>query len=239
MEYTIGLVIADDMEYMPFVQYVKQNKLIKDEIIKPLLSQLYNEDRICECVIAAKSCAVRLVAIYCGIGKVNAATAAAALILRGGASAVLNIGLSGAISGLSRCDVVAGTSFVEADFDLTPMGKKIGEKPSQQYIYNADSRLTKIFTDIDGVKTGKMGCGDFFLADESKKQLYKNIFGIDAFDMETGAIASVCHQFSVPFAALRKISDDASDDSQEQYTKLNDLAEKHLSEILIQAVSNM
>lgn len=239
MEKLIGLVIADDMEYLPFVQYAEQNNLIKDEIIKPRLSPLWGEDRICECVVAAKSCDVRIVAIYCGIGKVNAATAAATLILKGGVSAVLNMGLSGAISGLSRCDIVAGTSFVEADFDLSPLGKRIGEKPGQQYVYNADEQLTKIFTDINGIKSGAMGCGDFFLADEEIKQFYKDAFGINAFDMETGAIASVCHQFSVPFAALRKISDDASDGSQEQYTQLNDLAEKHLSEILIQAVAGM
>lgn len=239
MEKTIGLVIADDMEYVPFVQYANEQGYIRDEVKKQELKKYWDEDRICECVVPAKSGDIRLIAIYCGIGKVNSATAACSLILTAGAQAILNMGLSGAVSGLSRCDIVAGSSFVEADFDLSPLGRELGAKPNQEYVYKADESLLKLFADIEGIKTGAMGCGDLFLADEAKKQTYKEAFGINAFDMETGAIASVCHQFGIPFAALRKISDDASDCSGEQYTQLNNLAEMHLSEILIKAISNI
>ena len=55
----------------------------------------------------------------------------------------------------------------------------------------------------------------------------------DSFDMETGAIASVCDKSGVPMLSLRKISDDADDASVEDYREMNNRQEACLTELLI------
>ena len=40
-------------------------------------------------------------------------------------------------------------------------------------------------------------------------------------DMETAAIADICQSASVPFASLRKISDDAGESAAESYRDMN------------------
>ena len=121
---------------------------------------------------------------------------------------------------------------MECDFDLTPLGFKVGEKPGQDFVYEADKTLLELVTRSKGIKTGKLGTGDFFLADEDKKKFYLDTFGICAFDMETAAIASVCHKAGVPMLSLRKISDDAGDAASESYREMNDRAEDSLTMVL-------
>ena len=50
--------------------------------------------------------------------------------------------------------------------------------------------------------------------------------------METGAIASVCHECNIPLLSIRKISDTADDISSENYREMNDRAEGDLADIL-------
>ena len=71
------------------------------------------------------------------------------------------------------------------------------------------------------MKTAACGCGDLFLADKDRKNLYKETFNINEFDMETGAEASVCHDAGVPFLAIRQISDTADDTAATSYRELN------------------
>jgi adenosylhomocysteine nucleosidase len=177
-----------------------------------------------------------IIAVECGIGKVNAAFAATVLILDHQVDCVLNVGLSGAIQHLRKGDVVAGTSYIECDFDLSAFGYPLGEKPGNVRYHTASDKLLDAAKSIDGVLTARLGTGDFFLADPVKKQEYKEAFDIEAFDMETAAIASVCDRLETPFLSIRKISDDADDSATGSYRELNDLAEKALSEVLLALV---
>ena len=63
-----------------------------------------------------------------------------------------------------------------------------------------------------------MGTGDFFLTDKERRDRYKELFNISAFDMESGALAAVCYLLKVPFVSIRKISDSADDVGVEDYT---------------------
>ena len=224
MKKRIGIVFADEMEYKPFMEYADgQNgckhtvKRGNEALILPL-SKNGNE--------------LQIHAVKCGIGKVNASSAASFLIADDKVNVMLNAGLSGAVKGLRREDIVAGSSYVEADFDLTPIGLKPGEKPGQDYIYNADEKLLSLVTEIDGIHTGRLGSGDLFLTDKEKKKRYLELFDICSFDMETAAIASVCHKANVPFLSVRKISDNADDTADNDYAEMNDKAESSLTDIL-------
>ena len=221
MKKTVGIVFADEMEYKPFEKAAEGFGAVKDTFFSKNCLSFNFED-------------LRIIAVESGIGKVNAAFAAAGLILKKNADIILNAGLSGAVSRLCRGDIVAGESFIECDFDLTAIGYELGAKPDGDIsLHKADEELLKKLLSLGGIKSGRFGTGDIFLSDNEKKKLFKEKFGVCAFDMETAAIACVCDRCGVPFLSVRKISDDADDSSGEDYREMNSRAESHLSDILI------
>ncbi len=220
----VGLVIADEMEFKPFVEWSQGQNERKEDT-------LFGYESLCFS-LAKQERELQIKAVLCGIGKVNAATASAFLAAQG-IDIMLNIGLSGGISNVRRGDLVAGTQYLEADFDLTPLGYALGEKPGQIFRYDADARLLKAAKKAcPGLKSGILGCGDFFLSDPEKKSTYYKAFDLTAFDMETGAIGSVCCRAGIPYLSIRKISDDAAEQSVDEYTEMNNLAESSLVDIL-------
>lgn len=227
MKKTIGLIFADEMEFVPFLKM--SEKFGYEKFTSHKLNCIrfnINETEV--------------VAVESGIGKVNAGFAAAMLAMQFNAQYILNAGLSGAISSLVREDILVCTSFVECDFDLTPIGYKLGEKArGQSYTYDSAAELTACVKDYAGLKFGGVGTGDIFLTDKSKKDLYHKEFNIMAFDMETGAIAAVCDKFDIPFFSVRKISDDADDSSADAYREMNNRGETCLSEVLFEVIAKI
>ena len=141
---------------------------------------------------------------------------------------------------LKREDMIAATSHVECDFDLTAIGYGPGVKADgQRYIYKADETLLSYALQSDGIIAAPTGTGDIFLTDKVKKDYYRECFGIEAFDMETAAIASVCDKAEIPFLSLRKISDDADDSSVEDYREMNNRKESCLTELLLNILGRM
>ncbi len=204
----IGFVIADENEYYPFLDFARENgaKEYKKR----------NRD-----YVGFSYAGKDIIAVKAGIGKVNGATATAFLIADENVDAIMSFGLSGAISGLSKNDIVAGTSYTECDFDLTAIGYPLGKKPQEVYVYEADKTLLDAALKVEGMKTAACGCGDLFLADKDKKNLFKETFNINEFDMETGAEASVCHDAGIPYLAIRMISDTADDTAATSYREVN------------------
>lgn len=222
----IGVVIADDMEFAPLLKRAKRYGLTHGRI---------HSFESASFSFAGKE----ITAVRCGDGKVNAAASTALLIEREKPCCIINIGLSGGVKNVNRGTIFAGTSFMECDFDLSVLGYKKGEKPGQDYVYEADKELlSKIPQDL-GLRLLKCGTGDFFITKDSVKEEFYRLFGINAFDMETGAIASVCHTCSVPFLSIRKISDDSEDSAAKDYRQMNNLAETALSDIMLRVIENL
>lgn len=215
----IGFVIADENEYIPFLTFAKEQDA-KESVRRGKESIEFNYS------------GKEIIAVKAGIGKVNAASVAAFLIADDNVDAIMSFGLSGAISGLSKNDIIAGTSYIECDFDLTAIGYNLGVKPQKKFVYEADKKLLETALKVDGMKTAACGCGDLFLADKERKELYKNTFNINEFDMETGAEASVCHDAGIPFLAIRQISDTADDTAVSSYKELNNSKPVALTEVI-------
>ncbi len=213
MKKTIGLVFADEMEFLPFLRLVE--RYAGEQFA-------FRGRRAAAFTLSDSDRTLVLRGVECGIGKVCAAEATAFLIADG-ADVILNAGLAGAISGVRRGDFVAGTSFRECDFDLTPIGRPLGKAA-----IDADPELLSLAASLPEVHIGAVGTGDLFLADPVKKEQYKSLFSLTAFDMESAAIAQVCADGGVPFCSLKQISDDAGDCSPEDYTEMNDRAEDAL-----------
>lgn len=218
---SIGVVIADENEYLPFALYAQNNGAVDAEFLgkKGVSFELKGQNKS-----AQVNCVV------CKIGKVNAAAAATHLIDKG-ADIILNFGLSGGVSRVNRGDLVIADRFLEHDFDLTMIGYKPCEKPGQEYIYEADSRLLSVFLkELPDVVHGTAVCGDRFICNEQDRTFLKENFGAVSCDMETGAIAAVCAMADVPFIALRRVSDDAGSDAESSYREMNDGGETLLAD---------
>lgn len=218
-----AIILADKNEYAPFEEWALQNGGAKKErYSRTGVSLTYNNAEI--------------TAIHSGVGKVNAACAAAHLISDLRPDFMLNTGLSGAVGETARGDIIAGKTYLECDFDITPTGRRLGEKPDQASIYKADETLLEAAMAIEGIKSAPLGTGDFFLINKEQGERYKDIFDIAAFDMESAAIASACHFAAVPFISIRKISDDADETAVEDYREMDKKQEGTLTEILLRII---
>lgn len=226
----IGIIVADSEEYKPLEEYIEKG----DFSNYSFLGRKGHSFKI-----NAGENSSQVVSLLCGIGKVNAA-AVAAHFADNGFDIVLNYGLSGGISGISRGEICACTRFSEHDFNLTGLGYKLCEKPEQRYIYNASEYLNRLFLDIiPRLKLGAAVSGDCFVSDDGLRLMLKNEFGAMSCDMETAAIAYVCDFAGIPFAALRKISDDAGDEAGESYREMNNTDQALLSDYIIEIIKRL
>ena len=220
----IGLIIADTEEYKPVEVFSAAM------LGTPLTIYGYNGHRI-ELPDGHTLCTM-----LCGIGKVNAATAAAHLI-SGGAEVIINCGLSGGLSGIKPGEYTVGTRYVEHDFDLTPLGLNLGQKPNQKYIYPADGRLLSLASEVcPAAKQGVMVCGDCFVSDSKKAAWLIEEFDAMSCDMESAAIASVCHRAAVPFVAVRQISDSGDESAVQDYNTANSEDQTTLFDMVLQMI---
>lgn len=231
MKKIIGIIFADPMEYSPF-EKITENK-------NQIHSVRYSNDSF-SYTINKEDKELEIIAVKSGAGKSNAASAAAFLIGADKADIIMNAGLSGAVSSCRKGDILVGENFVECDFDLTSIGYKPAQKPDgQKYIYQGNETLIKLAKMSDGVCGGNFGSGDLFLTDKEKKDYFKDIFSLNAFDMESGAIASVCDKAQVPFLSLRKMSDDADDTAYSSYREMNEREETCLSELILSVIDRV
>lgn len=154
-----------------------------------------------------------------GIGKVAAATGVNLLCAEEMPDAVLNSGVAGGIGeGLQVGDVVAGTECLYHDVDCGE-GNEKGQVQGFPARFAADAVLLEAAR-RQGVKTGLICTGDQFITDSTRLQdILKNFPQALAVDMESAAMAQVCHMRKVPFLSLRIISDTpcAQNDNMAQY----------------------
>lgn len=209
----IGIVVADGDEYKSLRDKVEQGEFEKLEILKREAHKFE---------VRTEKGSIEVISILCGIGKVNAAAATVCLISMG-CDVILNYGLSGGVSGISRGEINIPDQFLEHDFDLQVLGYKPCEKPSQPtYIYKADQELLQFAKDvIPSAKYGTAVTGDSFICDDDVRINLANTFGAMSCDMETAAIAYVCEYCDIPFLAIRRVSDDAGNDAKVAYREMN------------------
>ncbi len=226
----IGVVVADNDEYKPLAEFIEKGEYS---------SYCFLGRTGHKFLINTPNGSAEVISILCGIGKVNAAAVTAHLV-DVGCDYVLNYGLSGGVSGISRNELTLCDRFLEHDFDLTGIGYKLCEKPSQKYIYEADSHLLNVASKlIPNAKCGTAVTGDRFICDSDTRDLLKTEFSAMSCDMETAAIAYVCDFANVPFLSLRRISDDAGADAGESYREMNSSDETLLSDYIVELIKSL
>jgi len=176
----------------------------------------------------------KVVVAESGIGKVNAAMAAALLDERYHPSEVLFTGIAGGIADDERPgDIVIATRTAQHDFGLvtddgfTPdlvadpkTGRKtpIFEEADPRLLALAQGAAEKLVLQEvhsggvarkPAVRSGVVVSGDVFVASAKRKAELRRDFGADAVEMEGAAVAHVCRAMGVPCLVIRSISDSA------------------------------
>lgn len=162
----------------------------------------------------------------CGIGKVHAALCTQSMITGFPVSAILNIGVAGALRPrLDIGDAVVADSAVQHDVDTSPIGDPVGMVSGPNIVHfpcdSALSSLLKQAAEEAGLRweSGAVATGDQFIVGTEKKNWLADFFGAAACDMEGGAIAQCCYEMGVPYAAVRLISDTRDGDGREYMEK--------------------
>lgn len=167
------------------------------------------------------------------IGKVAAATTAAALIERFGARAIVFTGVAGGVgAGVQVGDVVLGSGFIQHDMDASPLFPRFQIPLTGTSVYAADPVLhAQLHTacehglagrSYDGhavqIHRGLIASADRFVNSAAEVEallaaLAEHGHAPLAVEMEGAAVAQTCADYAVPFAAVRTISDRADDNS--------------------------
>lgn len=161
-----------------------------------------------------------VIAMQCGIGKVNAAIGTLTLVNSFLPDFVINSGVAGgADQSISVMDVVAGARVAYHDVWCGPESEQ-GQVQGLPLYFEGAQRLLNLVPDREGIHKGLICSGDQFIDTlDAVSRIKGNFPEALAVDMESGAIAQVCHLNKVPFLALRVISDSpgASHDNTRQY----------------------
>lgn len=176
------------------------------------------------------------VVVRAGVGKVNAACCAQALIDRFPVSCVINTGIAGSLRAeIDIGDVVLATDAVEHDMDASIFGYAPGKVPGMDAeAFAADVALRrvaresceKVNPDIR-VYEGRIVTGDQFISSREKKAWLTETFGGFCTEMEGAAIAHTAYLNQVPFLIVRAISDKADDSAQMDYPTFEAKAVEH------------
>ena len=160
--------------------------------------------------------------MQCGIGKVNAAAGTVELIRNFQPDCIISTGVAGGIdSELNVMDVVVSRNIVYHDV-WCGEGNAYGQIQGFPTFFRGDDTLYNCALSLDTetpIHGGLICTGDKFITDRTELTAIKQNFpeGL-AVDMESAAIAQVCHLYRVPFISFRIISDTPGADKHlEQY----------------------
>lgn len=161
-----------------------------------------------------------VVVAQCGIGMVQAAICAQAMILLYHPDVLLNTGVAGTLTDkLSIGDVAISSDVVQHDMNTSVLGDPRGLISGPNLVhFPADEKLialAKACLEAEGLhyEVGTVASGDQFICDQAVKDDLAETFRGIACEMEGGAIGITATVNHVPFVVLRSISDGANDDS--------------------------
>jgi adenosylhomocysteine nucleosidase len=191
------------------------------------------------------------------IGKVAAATTATTLIEAFGAQRLVFTGVAGGIApGVRVGDVVVAQAFVQHDMDASPLFPRYqiplyGRERFAGDLALGEALLAATRAGLDrlglqaAVHHGLIASGDRFVsAAEEARALHAALSEAGhpplAVEMEGAAVAQVCHDYGIPFAAMRTISDRADDTAHLDFPKfVTEVASRYALAILDEFVREL
>ncbi|VVE29548.1 5'-methylthioadenosine/adenosylhomocysteine nucleosidase [Pandoraea anhela] len=200
------------------------------------------------------------VIVLARIGKVAAAATTAALIHRFDVSEIVFTGVAGGLAhGLSVGDVVVADTLTQHDMDASPLFPRFEIPLLGRASFDAESALRDALAQAardwlaeemaarvsaglrealrmtaPRVHVGQIASGDRFVSSASEvTRLRDHLPQALAVEMEGAAVAQVCHEYGIPFAVMRTLSDAADDTAHVDFPRfLRDVASHYSHGIL-------
>lgn len=200
-----------------------------------------------------------------GIGKVAAATTATALVEHFGVARIVFTGVAGGVGeAVNVGDVVVARDYVQHDMDASPLFAR-WELPgyartrlgcdvamtamlleaASAYVESAIGSFdAKLIAGTPRVHHGLVASGDRFVSAAAEAQGLRTALreaGHDvlAVEMEGAAVAQVCHDYGLPFAAMRTISDRADDTAHVDFPAFVNTVATRYAEYILQGFLQM
>ena len=200
-----------------------------------------------------------VVLVLSRVGKVAAATTATALIEQFGVEQIVFTGTAGGLADdVAVGDLVLAEGFVQHDMDASPLFPRHEVPLYGHSRFDTDPALNQSLANAarsvlthpentlgaDAVQafglqqarlhTGLVLSGDRFVATAAESQeLRQRLPDALAVEMEGAAIAQVCHDYGLPFAALRTVSDRADDSAHVDFTRfITEVASRYSAAVL-------
>lgn len=207
-----------------------------------------------------------VVAVLSRIGKVAAATTATVLIEHFGVSRMVFTGVAGGLSANVHVgDVVIATELLQHDMDASPLFPRHEVPLTGMTRYPTDPVLTAalrhavplalhdVVADLPRddwlgldlhaaqVHEGLVISGDRFVATTAESAaLQRELPDALAVEMECAAMAQVCHDYGVPLAAVRTVSDRADDAAHVDFPKfIQTIASRYSVAVLDRLLSTL
>ena len=200
-----------------------------------------------------------VVVVLSGIGKVAAATTATLLIEHFGVGRILFTGVAGALGqDVKVGDMVVADTFLHHDMDASPLFPryeipgygistlKADEQLTCELVQACEYVLTHLPSEIEADVITRFGLqspqlhqglvisGDCFVSTASaSQQLQRELPAALAVEMEGAAFAQVCHDYGIPFAAIRTMSDRADDEATLDFTRFLAEVASHYSKRIV------
>ena len=198
------------------------------------------------------------------IGKVSASLTASVLIGHFGAHRIVFTGVAGGLApGVRVGDVVVAQDFIQHDLDASPQFPRYEVPLYGRVRFACEPALTSLLstaarqalgpdsTAVIGlpagakVHSGLIASGDCFVSSaEASRALQSALRSAGhealAVEMEGAAVAQVCADYDIPFAAMRTISDRADDTAYIDFTRfVNEVASRYALAIIKQLMQSL
>jgi adenosylhomocysteine nucleosidase len=195
-----------------------------------------------------------VVLVLSRIGKVAAATTATLLLAEFGVDRIVFTGTAGGLAPQARVgDVVVADTLLQHDMDASPlfprhevplygrshfgadaaMSQSLAEAAAQ-VLARPDPAWRAFGIEAPAVHRGLVASGDRFVATQAENDVLRaRLPEALAVEMEGAALAQVCHDFGLPFAVVRTVSDRADDAAHVDFTRfVAEVASRYTLEIM-------
>ena len=156
-----------------------------------------------------------VIALFCGVGKVNATIATQILITKFSVKHIILNGVAGGLcDSLKVGDIVVATDVAHHDVEEEII---INYHPylKNKYI-ETDKNLLEKLSYSEEIHFGKIVTGEYFVTDKTRETIIEK-FSPLCVDMESAAVAQCCFSNEISFNIIRSISDFADENSTKSF----------------------
>jgi adenosylhomocysteine nucleosidase len=193
-------------------------------------------------------------------GKVAASSTATTLINEFNVDMIIFTGVAGAINKhLNVGDIVLSEQFIQHDMNTMPIFERFEIPLTGKTYFAAHEKLKDFFAqkisetinssafkalplknfhaEKSKLYLGTLATGDQFVSDPVLADDLSNaIHNLMCVDMESGAVAQVCHDYDVPFVAIRVISDKADHSAHIDFPKFAKELASPMNQLIVENI---